>query len=197
MCKKCFSVYCPCTFKGTASLLAMSDATLLLRTSLLGPQPDYSFKKTLSSPWTPSTPQIPALCLLCHIFVQAFVQITFAAESIPILDPQPRERSGSCRRAMARAEADIALTPAGSPIPDPPYITAPDGTLHPEDDDDEEAQMLQGPVSTSCSLCRLNNVNTISCCVMCQHCMLCLNACDASLSNLEAAASIFLTMTST
>lgn len=51
------------------------------------------------------------------------------------------------RRAMARAEADMALTPAGSPIPDPPYITAPDGTLHPEDEEDEEAQMLQGPAS--------------------------------------------------
>ena len=51
---------------------------------------------------------------------------------------------------MARAEADMALTPAGSPIPDPPYITAPDGTLHPEDEEDEEAQMLQGPVSTPC-----------------------------------------------
>ena len=53
---------------------------------------------------------------------------------------------------MARAEADMALTPAGSPIPDPPYVTAPLGTatagaLQPEDDEDEEAQMLQGPVS--------------------------------------------------
>ncbi len=72
---------------------------------------------------------------------------------------------------MARAEADMALTPAGSPIPDPPYIIAPDGTLHPEDDDDEEAQMLQGPVSTSCCMLRLYNVNTMSYCVMHQHCM--------------------------
>ena len=55
------------------------------------------------------------------------------------------------RRAMARAEADMALTPAGSPIPDPPYVTPPDGTLQPEDDEDEEAQMLQGPVSHSLS----------------------------------------------
>ena len=52
---------------------------------------------------------------------------------------------------MARAEADMGLTPAGSPIPDPPYVTAPEGALQPEDDDDEEAQMLQGPVSHSLS----------------------------------------------
>lgn len=56
------------------------------------------------------------------------------------------------RKAMARAEADMALTPAGSPSIDPPYVTAPLGTaaagaLQPEDDDDEEAQMLQGPTS--------------------------------------------------
>lgn len=56
------------------------------------------------------------------------------------------------RKAMARAEADMALTPAGSPSIDPPYVTAPLGTaaagaLQPEDDDDEEAQMLQGPMS--------------------------------------------------
>lgn len=55
------------------------------------------------------------------------------------------------RRAMARAEADMGLTPAGSPIPDPPYVTAPEGALQPEDDEDEEAQMLQGPVSHSLS----------------------------------------------
>ncbi len=92
---------------------------------------------------------------------------------------------------MARAEADMALTPAGSPIPDPPYITAPDGTLHPEDEDDEEAQMLQGPVSTSCCLCALYNVNSMSHCVILPACcMQWLIACDASLSNMEAAASI-------
>ena len=91
---------------------------------------------------------------------------------------------------MARAEADMALTPAGSPIPDPPYITAPDGTLHPEDEDDEEAQMLQGPVSIFCCLCRLYNAYTMTCCVISQHCLQCLNACDAYLSNIKVAASM-------
>lgn len=52
------------------------------------------------------------------------------------------------RRAMARAEADMALTPAGSPVPDPPYAPAPplaNGSADMEDD--EEAQMLSGPTS--------------------------------------------------
>ena len=50
---------------------------------------------------------------------------------------------------MARAEADMGLTPAGSPIPDLPYVTAPEGNSnsHTLDDDDEEAQMLRSPVS--------------------------------------------------
>ena len=49
---------------------------------------------------------------------------------------------------MARAEADMALTPAGSPIADPPYLMAPTGNATADDNgDDEEAQMLHGPVS--------------------------------------------------
>ena len=49
---------------------------------------------------------------------------------------------------MARAEADMGVTPAGSPAPDPPYAVAPMGSAA-ADDDDEEAQMLQGRVSTN------------------------------------------------
>lgn len=48
---------------------------------------------------------------------------------------------------MARAEADMGVTPAGSPTPEPPYAVAPMGSAA-LDDDDEEAQMLQGRVST-------------------------------------------------
>ena len=51
------------------------------------------------------------------------------------------------RRAMARAEADMGVTPAGSPIPDPPYAAAASMGSAAIDDDDEEAQMLHGRVS--------------------------------------------------
>ena len=49
---------------------------------------------------------------------------------------------------MARAEADMGVTPAGSPTPGPPYAIAPMGSAAgaDDDDDDEEAQMLQGRV---------------------------------------------------
>ena len=48
---------------------------------------------------------------------------------------------------MARAEADMGVTPGGSPNPEPPYAVAPMGSAA-IDDDDEEAQMLQGRAST-------------------------------------------------
>lgn len=50
---------------------------------------------------------------------------------------------------MARAEADMGLTPAGSPTPEPPYAAAASMGSAAVDDDDEEAQMLQGRVSIS------------------------------------------------
>lgn len=80
---------------------------------------------------------------------------------------------------MARAEADMALTPAGSPSIDPPYVTAPLGTaaagaLQPEDDDDEEAQMLQGPVSHPLYQCPVLSklvlctvASFLCCCALC------------------------------
>lgn len=49
---------------------------------------------------------------------------------------------------MARAEADMGVTPGGSPTPEPPYAVVPMGSAA-ADDDDEEAQMLPGRVSTS------------------------------------------------
>ena len=52
---------------------------------------------------------------------------------------------------MARAEADMCVTPAGSPTPEPPYAVVSMGSAA-VDDDDEEAQMLQGRVCTSKSL---------------------------------------------
>lgn len=98
---------------------------------------------------------------MCHTFVQAFMSLLLLLILSLFWSLKPTERCELCRRAMARAEADMALTPAGSPVPDPPYITAPDGTLHPEDDDDEEAQMLQGPVSNPC--CLLGFTKSILC----------------------------------
>lgn len=68
-----------------------------------------------------------------------------------------------CRRAMARAEANMALTPAGSPIIEPPYLVAPTGTAAANEDDDEEAQMLQGRVRCmSCSCIKFKD-----CCSSC------------------------------
>jgi len=159
-------MYHPCSLEGTASLLAISDAALPIRASTLGPQPDCSLKQTLRPPSNP--PHAPKSSILCHTFVQALVSFLLLLNLSLFWSSAKRERCESCRRAMARAEADMALTPAGSPIPDPPYITAPDGTLHPEDDDDEEAQMLQGPVSTPCCQYRLYNVNLLSDCVVWQ-----------------------------
>ena len=49
---------------------------------------------------------------------------------------------------MARAEADMGVTPAGSPTPEPPYAVVHMGSAA-ADDDDEEAQMLQGRARTS------------------------------------------------
>ncbi|KAL3136439.1 hypothetical protein ABBQ38_005694 [Trebouxia sp. C0009 RCD-2024] len=52
------------------------------------------------------------------------------------------------RRAMARAEADMGVTPAGSPTTDPPHAVAPMGSAAAGgDDNDEEAQMLHARAS--------------------------------------------------
>lgn len=49
---------------------------------------------------------------------------------------------------MARAEADMGVTPAGSPTTDPPHAVAPMGSAAAGgDDNDEEAQMLHARVS--------------------------------------------------
>lgn len=48
---------------------------------------------------------------------------------------------------MARAEADMGVTPAGSPTPEPPYAVPPLGSAAAGDDEDEEASMLHGRVS--------------------------------------------------